>query len=98
MHALKKRSRNIDPNQRDAIFIQLLQGFNATSTATFALGGVDHLPGLVMAQLYAIFRIVKVEKNRHQDREAAKVFEDYDEGPSTQQKGGPFPEPFDCEE
>ena len=71
-YALKKCGRGVDAHERDFVGVQFLQCLDAAAAAAFALGGVDDLPGLVVALLDAIAGFAEVEDDADQHREAAE--------------------------
>ena len=52
--ALQERAGDVYADQRDAVGVQLLQGFDSASAPAFSLGSVNHLPGLVVPLLGAV--------------------------------------------
>ena len=51
--ALEEGVGEIDADEGDAVFIEFVECLDASAAAPLPLRGVDHLPGLIMAQLYA---------------------------------------------
>ncbi len=62
----------IDANQRDMVTVQFLQSGDATAVAALALGGIDDLPSLVVAQLATVPGTVEVEDNGDEDGKVAR--------------------------
>src|ERR1700751_418877 len=54
--SLQKGTRDIDADERHTVGIQFLQGFHSPSTASFALRGVNALPGLIVFLLCTVAR------------------------------------------
>src|SRR3954470_21685970 len=78
--------------------IKLLQRFDSSSAATFALRCVDYLPSLIMPLHGAVIGFVEVKEHGDQNRQAAEVFEYNHEMPPAEKKRDPFPSPFHREE
>src|SRR5215471_1497674 len=98
LNSLEKCAGNIHADQRHAIGIQLLQGFNSSSTAALSLGRVDHLPRLVVFLLHPVARIMEIENHGNQDRKAAQIFQDFQKSPIAEQESNPLEGPFNDEE
>jgi len=50
----KECTGNIDSYERNSIGVQFLQSLDPASASSFALGGVDYLPSLVVSLLDSI--------------------------------------------
>lgn len=98
MDALKECLGYINGDQRDVIVIQLGEGVVSSAAAAFALGGIDNLPRLVMAHLRAFAGFGEVEDDGDQDGEAAGIFQNFQQGPSAQEKRDPIADEFGGDE
>ena len=79
LHVLQERLGEIHANQGDAVGVELIERVDAAAAAALALGGVDHLPSLVMLLLPPLAGFGEIEDDGDQDREGPKVLQHFEE-------------------
>jgi hypothetical protein len=91
---MKKCVAEVDPDQRDSILVQFLQGVYSASRASLTLSSVDHLPSLKMLLLEPITTFRKIRNYCKKNGKCPHVFKNFEEGPPTQPIDHPSASPL----